>query len=257
MTDRVHNSLPKPPDFPDPRTEHQRSLSLKPKVSVDTILKRTDPDKRSVSSLVYLGVEDYFGSLEAEETALREREREVARVRAETYERIRAVKETELLLAARDKVLDEREAMLDARMEAEKPDERVAVLEQSLRATRVNLKEATTALEGRDKLIAELREEMKDLKAQLEARPEAPATAGESAEISYAQVTHRSLADQVEFLQEREAFIEESENTLFEKAQNLQEWETRLQQIEHDLGNGGKGKRSGQTPIHFPNAVNG
>lgn len=255
MTNTARNSSP--PDFPDPRKEHQRSLSLKPKVSVDTILKRTDPEKKSVSSLVYLGVEDYFGSLEAEENALREREREVARVRAETYERIRAVKETELLLTAREKVLDDREAMLDARLEAEKPDDRIAVLEQSLRTTRVNLKEANASLQERDKLIAELREEMKDLKAQLEARPEAAAASPENGGMSYAQVSHRSLADQVEFLQERENFIEESENTLFEKAQNLQEWETRLQQIEHDLKTADKAVRSGTTPIHFPNVANG
>jgi len=257
MTDKAKKSLPSAPDFPDPRTTRQRSLSLKPKVSVDAILQRTDPEKKSVSSLVYLGVEDYFGSLEAEEAALRERELEVTRVRAETFERIRAVKETELLLASREKVLDEREAMLDSRKAAGKPDERLAVVEQALRTTRENLKDASASLQERDRIIAELRDEMKDLKALLNSSPLTASGSEERADLSYGQITHRSLADQVEFLQERETFIEESENTLFEKAQKLQEWETRLQQIEHDLRSAGNESVLGTTPIHFPHAANG
>jgi chromosome segregation ATPase len=243
-------ALPTYANFPDPRPAVRR-----PRLQVESIIERTDPNQRSVQSLVYLGVEDCFATLEAEENALQQREQDLAKIRAETFERIRVVRETEILLDAREKLLDDREALLAERMSGSSPDKGLAALDRSLKETRQALKQANDAVKEREEIIAQLRAEMEELKA-ISTRV-APAAAGESP-MSYDKVTHKSLSDQVAFLKEREAFIEESENTLFDKAQHLQEWETRLQQQEHDLESGGSSVRTSENgPIAFPRSASG
>lgn len=217
-------------NFPDPRPGHKRP-KLEGKPSVDAILQRTNPSERPASDLVYLGVEDCFATLEAEEFAFKEKEREMARLRAETEERIRVVKETEILLEAREKLLDDREEMLAGRMNHHSSEGESAALDKSLKDTRQALNFANKSIAEKETIIAALRAELEQLKA---ARP-IPASGGaDSALNSYHDITHKSLAEQVAFLREREAFIEQSENTLFDTAQNLQEWEARLEQREHD-----------------------
>jgi hypothetical protein len=219
-------------DFPDPRPS-----ASKPKadagLSIDAILQRTHPSKRPANSLIDLGVQECFDSLEAEEGALRERERETARLRADTLERERVVRETELLLGARERLLDDREKVLAARL-ANPADQNVAALDKSLKDTRDALFRANESVNEKERIIAALRAEMEELRA---ARPASAESASADAPTTYADITHKSLAEQVAFLKEREAFIEQSENTLFDKAQTLQEWETRLQQSEHDQAN--------------------
>jgi DNA repair exonuclease SbcCD ATPase subunit len=252
MTDEsAQSSLPTYANFPDPRPAVRR-----PRLAVNSIIERTDPAQRSVQSLVYLGVEDCFATLEAEEVALKEREQDLAQMRADTFERIRVVRETEILLEAREKLLDDREALLAERMSGTSADKGLAALDRSLKETRQALKQANAAVNEREEIIAQLRAEMNELKA-ISSRV-APAAA-EDSPMTYEQVSHKSLSDQVAFLKEREAFIEESENTLFDKAQHLQEWETRLQQQEHDqdsaTAQSGRGSQNG--PIAFPRTASG
>lgn len=250
-------SLPTYANFPDPRPAVR-----KPRLAVDSIIERTDPAQRStqqsVQSLVYLGVEDCFATLEAEEDALKEREQDLSQLRAETYERIRVVRETEILLEAREKLLDDRESLLLERFSGTSPDKGMAALENSLKETQQALRQANESAAAKEEIIAELRAEMQELKA---ISTRITASASEESPISYEQVTHKSLSEQVAFLKEREAFIEESENTLFDKAQHLQEWETHLQQQEHDqLSESGQGssESDGQNrPIAFPRTASG
>lgn len=252
-TKPADSSLPTYANFPDPRPTVRR-----PRLQVDSIIERTDPNQRSVQSLVYLGVEDCFATLEAEEVALKEREEDLSQVRAETFERIRVVRETEILLDAREKLLDDREALLAERLSGTSPDKGVAGLERSLQETRQALKQANDAVNEREEMIAQLRSEMSELKA-ISTRME-PASSDESP-LTYEHVTHKSLSEQVAFLKEREAFIEESENTLFDKAQHLQEWETRLEQQEHDQDNAthaaGSDRAQQNGPIAFPRTASG
>lgn len=236
-TTAANSNLPKFADFPDPRPAAATKKQDNPGgLSIDAILQRTHPKKRPSNSLIDLGVEECFASLEAEEDALRAREREVAKQRAEADERVRVVRETEILLEAREKILDDREQVLAKRLASSSSDASasIAALDKSLHETRDSLGEANNALVEKEQVIAALRREMEELKAAAAATP---AAADEDRPLDYDDITHKSLADQVAFLREREAFIEQSENTLFDKAQNLQEWETRLQQSEHDQAN--------------------
>ena len=230
MPDPLIDVPPENPNFPDPRPKNKRP-KLEAGLSIDAILQRTNPARKPSERLADLGIEDCFASLESEDAALREEERRLARLRAETFERIRVVRESEVLIEAREKVLDEREAVLAKRLASTLPDQNLAELDNALKAARLSLREANQSLSEKEKLIASLQSEIEELKA---ARPTTELTEEDDDSISYEQVTHRSLAEQVAFLKEREAFIEQSENTLFDKAQHLQEWEIRLQQMEHD-----------------------
>lgn len=221
------------PNFPDPRPQAaKKKLGQDAGLSIDAIIQRTHPKKRPANSLIDLGVEECFASLEAEEGVLREREREVARLRAEADERVRVVRETEILLDAREKILNDRESILAKRLANTSSDVSIAALDQSLKETRNALEEANKAMAEKEQVIAALRREMEELKAT---GPTSSAAEDDGDRpLGYDDITHKSLAEQVAFLREREAFIEQSENTLFDKAQTLQEWETRLQQSEHD-----------------------
>jgi hypothetical protein len=227
-------ALPKFADFPDPRPAYRKPI-LKSKISVDAILQRTNPAQRPANSLAYLDVGDCFASLEEEENELREKERELVKLNAETNERIRVVRETEILLDAREKLLDDRESVLAQRLSGTGEDSALAALEHSLAESRRALVQANQSIAEKEEIIASLRAEIEALKAAAPA-PCAIAsdTAEDSGEAPYGGISHKSLAEQVAFLREREAFIEQSENVLFDKAQHLQEWETRLQQREHD-----------------------
>lgn len=257
----AENPPVKPPvtaNFPDPRKGREKP-SLRSSQSVDAILQRTDPEKRSVSDLVYLGVEDSIAELEAEESALQDRERELAKVKAETDERMRVVKETEILLAAREKVIAERETMLAQRLSNSTPDKDMAALDKALKETRETLNRANEAIAEKEGIIGSLRSEMEELKAKANRSEESGGDANGPV-TSYDEVAHKSLADQVAFLREREAFIEESENTLFNKAQELQEWETQLQQDAHDQesahqADNTKADEQEITPIAFPRSA--
>lgn len=222
------------PNFPDPRPKNKRP-KLEPGLSIDAILQRTNPSRKPSDRLADLGIEDCFASLESEDAALREEERRLSRLRAETFERIRVVRESEILIEAREKVLDEREAVLSKRLASTLPDQNLEELDKALKAARLSLREANAALSEKENIIASLYSEIEELKAD---RPFKELSEDDIDTISYQDVTHKSLAEQVAFLKEREAFIEQSENTLFDKAQNLQEWETRLQQMEHDQSSG-------------------
>jgi hypothetical protein len=249
--------LPTYANFPDPRPAVR-----KPRLQVDSIIERTDPAQRaaqpSVQSLVYLGVEDCFATLEAEEDALKEREEDLSQLRAETFERIRVVRETEVLLDAREKLLDDREALLSERLSGTSPDKGLAALERSLKETQQALRQANETAAAKEDIIAQLRAEMEELKA---ISTRLVPSNGEESPMSYEQVTHKSLSEQVAFLKEREAFIEESENTLFDKAQHLQEWETHLQQQEHDQltenEQGSSEEAAHNGPIAFPRTASG
>jgi DNA repair exonuclease SbcCD ATPase subunit len=227
-------ALPKFADFPDPRPAYRKPI-LKSKISVDAILQRTNPAQRPANSLAYLDVGDCFASLEAEENELREKERELIKLNAETHERIRVVRETEILLDAREKLLDDRESVLAQRLAGTGADNALAAMEHSLADSRRALAQANQSSAAKEEIIAALREEIGALKAAQTAPPGNASGAGENpGDEPYAGISHKSLAEQVAFLREREAFIEQSENVLFDKAQHLQEWETRLQQCEHD-----------------------
>ncbi|NDV61462.1 hypothetical protein G0Q06_03260 [Puniceicoccales bacterium CK1056] len=243
-------------DFPDPRPAAQKKqMNPNAGLSIDAILQRTHPTKRPGNSLIDLGVEECFASLEAEEDALRNREREVAKLRAEADERVRAVRETEILLDARERILNDREAVLAKRLASTSKDGSIAALDESLKETRHALGEANEVIIEKDQVIAALRKEMEELKSA--APVAAPsADADQDGPLSYDDVTHKSLSEQVAFLREREAFIEQSENTLFDKAQTLQEWETRLQQEEHDQDNAPEADNTSSAPARIqPNPV--
>jgi hypothetical protein len=223
---------PETVDFPDPRPAATRTrLNPNAGLSIDAILQRTHPSKRPANSLIDLGVEECFASLEAEEDSLRERVRELARLRAETDERVRAVRETEILLGARERLIENREAVVTARLATSSADQGITALDKSLRDTREALEDSNQVISEKEQIIAALRKEMEELKSAASAAKPAP---DQDKPLSYDDITHKSLSEQVAFLREREAFIEQSENTLFDKAQHLQEWETRLEQAQHD-----------------------
>jgi chromosome segregation ATPase len=211
--------------------------------SVDAMLQDEQASAEITNEVSDLGLEleDRAVNLSREKVALEKREREHDKLLAETLERVRVVRETEILLASRERLLDKREAILSTKRSNQSADEQIAVLEQSLQETRDTLETTNQILDEKEEVISTLREEIEQLNAALlEAPANAPAPestpAPEQAEPAspYDKITHESLEEQVAFLKEREAFVEQSENVLFEKAQNLQEWETRLQQIQHD-----------------------
>ena len=229
----VSEEQPIKADFPNPYKERGKEKGQS-ELSIDAILRRTHPSQRRVNSLADTGIQAQFKALETSEKALAERERGLLQLRTEVIERERIVRETEILLNARERLLDDRESVLRARHVHGSDDENLLAFEKSLKDTREALAEANDALFEKETFISELRAELDELKE----RVANASTAGEPAQVSsYEAINHPSLAEQVAFLQEREAFIEQSENTLFDKAQSLQEWETRLQQNEHDQAN--------------------
>jgi len=225
--------VPEVVDFPDPRpkmVEARAGLSLR-RPSIDTIIQQMDPAKLKPSGSTDGDIEELNINIEQEESELRSKQREVARLQAESMERIRIARELELLLAARESVLDNRELLLSSRLVESVPDQKITLLEKSLNDSRKALSQANHALADMEGTISGLRAEIENIKTiSLEPEQESQPVPVDR----YAGITDQSLADQVAFLQEREAFIEESENVLFDKAQHLQEWETRLEQQEHD-----------------------
>jgi uncharacterized protein (DUF3084 family) len=211
----VMPSAEKKIQFPIPGRKPQARIKFPSKPSVDKALQRMSMDEPEKDHPSLTGDDDCRAPFEEEEEELREKQREFARLKAETLERIRAAKELEILLNARERILDEREA--------------------ALKGDRNNVAGNTGELAEKEAVISQLRTEIEVLKnAQSGAgNPSARVTDAPGLD----SVTHESLADQVTFLKEREAYIEQSENVLFDKAQKLQEWETRLQQREHDLEN--------------------
>lgn len=224
-------SFPDPrPSFPDPRPGHGKSgLSLRP--SVDTILQRMNPDKLKLDKVVKMDDDENPSSLEQEKLELREQQRQFAQVQADSMERLRVARELEVLLSARETVLDNREALLSAQLVNSVPEQKICILENSLNDSRTALKQANQALSEMEGTISSLRTEIEHIKT-MGVEPESVSSL--SPKDDYAEITDKSLEEQVAFLRERELFIEESENVLFEKAQHLQERESRLEQNEHD-----------------------
>ena len=234
-------------DFPDPRKfvdprQKREKISL-PRPSLGTILSRMNhPDARSVNGGQGTPSE-IPGHMEDPGESLIDKQRELARIQAETTERIRVARELELLIAARENLLEKREALLNARLAGQSSDKEVSTLEKSLSDTRKALNKANQALAEMDGVVSGLRKEIENIRNAGIDDDEGSATDLNE----YEGVTHHSLADQVAFLKEREAFIEQSENVLFDKAQQLQEWEARLEQRdsnrlhapedEHDIEN--------------------
>lgn|GEM_PF-6579179 len=225
----VSEKQPAVVNFPDPRPQRQRIALKKP--SIDNILSRMSRSDAPVNVVAKELVNPEPVEMEPiSETPLGELP-DLVRLRAETNERIRVARELELLLSARENLLENREALLSRRQSGVEPlPNEFCSLEESLTETQRTLKHASQTLADMEGTIASLRSEIDNLKrsgSEVEFAPGEPVNA-------YEDVTDSSLAEQVAFLQEREAFIEESENTLFDKAQSLQEWETRLEQKEHD-----------------------
>ena len=231
--------------------------------SIDSILRRMEQNKNAHSPMGHIGADDRFAAYERNETDYREQRREVARQQAESMERMRVAKETEILLAARERLLEQREALITARQADahRQPSQEISALETTLRETREALKQANQGINEKEEMIAGLRSELEELRS---GQVDAGTCPGSMIE-DYEQVTDPSLADQVAFLREREAFIEESENVLFDKAQQLQEWETRLQQMDHDQANtppaqpmnGEDSEDDASEPLQFPTASSG
>ena len=218
-------------DFPDPRTfadprQKKEKISL-PRPSIGTILGRMNhPDSRSLNGEP-VNADVSMVDQEQECDTLLDKQRELARLQAETTERIRVARELELLIAARENLLDKREALLNARMAGRSSDREVSTLEKSLSDTRKALNKANQALAEMDGVVSGLRKEIENIRnAGIESEDD------DSSKLAndYGDVVDKSLVEQVAFLKEREAFIEQSENVLFDKAQQLQEWEARLEQ---------------------------
>lgn len=259
--------LPIHPNFPDPRLEpkmaRRKSLSLRMK-SVDAMLKEEATGEDVSNELSDMQFDDRAAALREEADALQQKEKENAKLLAETLERVRIVRETEILLANRERLLDKREAVLSAKVSNRSSDANIEALEQTLEETRNNLAAVNKVCEEKEQVISKLHEEIAELEDTLdqattpgqEMVPQQPQKPSD-----YDSITHETLQEQVAFLKEREAFIEQSENVLFDKAQNLQEWETRLQQVQHDQvkaeleANGKGGSSSG--PIEFPREAAG
>jgi archaellum component FlaC len=257
--------LPGNPNFPDPRFEKpdkRKSLRLRPS-SIDAMIREgaIEEVEEPGSGIQY---DDRAAALRDEAEALQKKEKEHAQLLAETLERVRIVRETEILLTSRERLLDKREAILSARVSSRSSDADIEALEQSLEETRNTLATANKVLDEKEEVITGLREEIAELESTLDqvTSPDQATTPVQEANTKpsdYDSITDMSLQEQVAFLKEREAFIEQSENVLFDKAQNLQEWETRLQQIQHDqvkaeLEAQGKGANA-EGAIEFPRSV--
>lgn len=261
--------LPANPNFPDPRLQStiakRKSLRLR-MPSVDAMLREEGAFEEVSNSLSDMQYDDRAAALTEQAAALEKKEKENAKLLAETLERVRIVRETEILLANRERLLDKREAVLSAKVSNRSSDANIEALEQTLEETRNNLAAVNMVNEEKEQVIADLRREIADLEATLDqvtdpSQQAAPQPQEQSNPSDYDSITHESLQEQVAFLKEREAFIEQSENVLFDKAQNLQEWETRLQQVQHDqvkaeLEANGKGD-SAEGPIAFPREAAG
>lgn len=225
----VPEKQPEVVNFPDPRPQRQRIALKKP--SIDNILSRMSRSDAPVNVIEEEPVNPEPVEMEPIAETPPGEQPDFARLQAETNERIRVARELELLLSARENLLENREALLSRRQSGgEPPADELSSLEESLTETQRTLKHASQTLADMEGTIASLRSEVDNLKragSEVELAPSEPVN-------SYDAVRDPSLADQVAFLKEREAFVEESENTLFEKAQELQEWETRLEQQEHD-----------------------
>jgi len=227
--DVTQSKYPEIVDFPDPRKfadprQKREKISL-PRPSLGTILSRMNhPDARSGNGGQGTPGE-IPGATDDPVESLIDKQRELARIQAETTERIRVARELELLIAARENLLEKREALLNARLAGQSSDKEVSTLEKSLSDTRKALNKANQALAEMDGVVSGLRKEIENIRNAGIDDEEAVAGVSE-----YEGVTHHSLAEQVAFLKEREAFIEQSENVLFDKAQQLQEWEARLEQ---------------------------
>ena len=234
----LHETGPELIDFPDPRQAPPRRrerISLQ-KPPVDSILKRMSqgedvsaPKNKPVDSSD--DSDDPEALEEAEKEEFRKERREVTRIHSESMERMRVARELELLLDAREKVLDNREALLKAQKSEYLPESDISAMERSLLDIRKVLETASdtlTKMEGilssrRAKLVSELKSGAAD-----------PTVGNTKPVTGYDDITDASLVEQVAFLKEREAYVEQSENVLFEKAQHLQEWQTRLEQMEDD-----------------------
>lgn len=241
--------LPEVVNFPDPRLQHKK-ISL-PKPSIDQILRlrrqgadgtpriklvlpsEQAPRSREVKPPPGALIDDRADTIERQEEELREKQREFSRVQAETLERLRAAKELEILLASRENLLNEREALLDSRLADPSGRGEITSLQKSLEETRNKLSAALKQLDERNAAFTALEGQLQQVRLQAQGTDSSGSGTGFS---TLSDVSHPSLEEQVAFLREREAFIEESENVLFNKAQELQEWETRLQQMEHDQG---------------------
>lgn len=222
----------KPIRFPAPKAQ----LRLRPaqpesapakqdkEISLASILQKTDPTTRASSSFTKTieAAESPSESVSAADAKLMELaqlQRDLTTQRAELAERERAHRETEMLLSARQRLLDQRQAVIAATVSSNPA---------ALRALESQLNEFREALEAAQRDLAAKDAEVQALQtAAIGEEPLAGIT-------SLDQITAPELSEQVAFLREREAFIEASENTLFEKAQSLQEWETRLEQAAHD-----------------------
>ena len=190
--------------FPIPVKKPHERIKFPAKPSVDRTLRKQPPSGAAANSQPLTGFEDYRSQIEQDEEELREKQREFAQLKAETLERIRAAKELEILLNAREQLLDEREA--------------------SFKEIREQVDQVNRQLRQKEETIAQLRDEMDALKqGQAQAGP----AGSETAVAGNDTASSDSLAEQAALLKEREAY----------KAQQLQEWETRLQQREHDLDN--------------------
>lgn len=219
--------------FPPPPVGRD-GKAIKRNLSIDSIMARTQPDRKETGNLIDFAARDHYDRLEAAVHELYQGRKELASLKAELAERERVVNETELLLSARERILDDREGLLAGSV----ADQDTRKLQQALKDLRQALDQANHVIEEKNHALSELRLELERQKQEWsESAPAPMADAGEGVPVtSIEDIRHPSLADQVEFLKEREAFIEESENTLFNKAQELQEWETRLQQQAHDQG---------------------
>ncbi len=226
-------------DFPDPRQappKRKEKISM-PRQPVESVLKQiskgisntpTNQDKPENNDDTPV---DPDAGEEDEKEELRKQRREVARIQSESMERMRVARELEVLLNAREKVLDNREALLSA-------DKTDHLTQSDLSALEGSLKEIRKVMDTANQSLTQMENLLSARRASLENASKGTgdeATAGKGKPLSgYSDITHDSLAEQVAFLQEREAYVEKSENILFEKAQQLQEWETRLEQMEHD-----------------------
>lgn len=243
------SALPEPArelvDFPDPRmvTPRRRDRISLQKPPVESILKQMTrgeeilppPNKPQGKDEDPEDPDDPEAMEEAEKEEFRKQRREVARMHSESMERMRVARELEVLLEAREKVLDNREALLKAQNPEYLQDGDITAMERSLKDIRKVMEAATQSLTQMEGILSSRRAKLDS------AKQSGTGQYGAGKKISgYGDLTDASLADQIAFLQEREAYVEESENVLFEKAQHLQEWQTRLEQMEHDNASAAK-----------------
>lgn len=125
------SALPEPmleaPDFPAPTRAPERKIQFPPPVrqphkkiqfpakqSIGKSLHRSRSLQQDEEMQPVAEIEDLRSALDEQEEELREKQNEFARLKAETMERIRAARELEILLDARERLLDEREESIKA-----------------------------------------------------------------------------------------------------------------------------------------------